>query len=679
MGTRTKLKGLVVNQQHVRNRPQSSKNLEQHQRWVPLAFWGALIVAGCSGATAVMTPAASAQPTPVAGVLAANRQINDSPAILAQATAVQLQSWTYNPVLGRLELNIRGQTQPRLFTLDNPSRIVVDLPNVKWGRPEERKTYSGRVQSVRVSQFSPTITRLVLDIDPSQPIAQRETQLLSPSPNKWAVQLLIPPQFGLTQTTSDPTPTPPTPTPPTPATAPTPSTPLTLPERSPATTVRTHILGIEPLEEGFLVRTNGPVNISTRRVFNPHRVAVDFFNTDVSQMNGPKELAVNRFGVSMLRAGQFQPTVARIALDVERTSGTWEGRYDSARGGVILTPAGSTTVPISTSNTDSSSATRTSGSTSTASTTSTTIQSVQVQGNRLVISANGFMFYRSKWDESSKTYQISVSPARLPESMADPGLVANGPIERVRFAQENSNTVSILVEPTSGVEVREPNSGQGSRRITLEFLGGSTATAPAPTPRPAPVFPPPAAPASSASSNGIVVAIDPGHGGRDPGALGVGGIREKELTLSLGIRVQQLLQQQGFKVVMTRMDDREILLQPRIDRAVAGGASILVSIHGNALNRSNISGVETYYLRPDSARLAQVMHRSIIAGTGAVDRNIRRARFYMVRETPTTMPSVLLETGYLTNPTEAQRLRSAEYRERLAQAIARGIAAYFGR
>ena len=159
----------------------------------------------------------------------------------------------------------------------------------------------------------------------------------------------------------------------------------------------------------------------------------------------------------------------------------------------------------------------------------------------------------------------------------------------------------------------------------------------------------------------------------------MGGLYEKSITLTVATRVEQLLRQQGYGVVMTRRDDREIQLQPRIDTAVAGGADILVSIHVNALERSEISGLETYYLRPDSARLAQTMHRSLLAGTGAVNRNIRRARFYMVRETPTSMPSVLLEMGYLTNPAEAQRLASPAYQERLAQAIAQGVASYYGR
>ena len=583
----------------------------------------------------------------------------------AQAAPVQLQSWTYNPALGRLDLTTQGETRPRLFALDNPSRIVVDLPNVRLRQPEQQQNFTGRVQSVRVSQFTPSVARLVLDIDPEQPITQREIQLLTASPDRWAVQLLIPPQFSSSQTVST-APVAQAPATGSPPPAPTHSNP------TPSSSVRTHILGIETTEEGVFVRTSGPVNVTTRRVFNPHRVAVDFLNTDVSQMRGPREMTINQFDVSMLRAGQFQPTVARIALDVSSTSGSWEGHYDASRGGVVLTPAGTgPTTP----------AANVSG--------AATIQAVRVQGNQLSIVADGFMFYRSSWDEDSGSYRISVSPARLPESMADPGLVANGPVERVRFAQENDRTVSILVEPADGVEVRERNSGQGSRHITLELVYANVAegTSPSPprnpTPLPTPVPRPDLLLSPSRGANpaatGIVVAIDAGHGGRDPGALGVGGLYEKDVTMAISTRVEQLLRQQGFEVVMTRQDDREILLQPRIDTAVAGGADILVSIHANALGRSEISGLETYYLRPDSARLAQTLHRSLLAGTGAVDRNIRRARFYMVRETPTSMPSVLLETGYLTNPTEARRLGSAEYRERLAQAIARGIATYFGR
>ncbi|MEM8717493.1 MAG: N-acetylmuramoyl-L-alanine amidase, partial [Cyanobacteria bacterium P01_G01_bin.4] len=608
---------------------------------------------------AVIAPTAFAQ---TSQSQAPQSPVGQPQTLLAQAGPVRLQSWTYNPALGRLDFSTQGQTRPRLFALDNPSRIVIDLPNVRLDRREEQQQYSGRVRSIRLSQFSPDVARLVMDIDPEQPITQQEIQLLTASPERWAVQLLIPVQFSSTQTVSSP------PVAQAPATnSPPANTELTRTAQVEAprnnatqgSSIRTHILSIETTNDGFFVRTSGPVNVSTRRVFNPHRVAVDFLNTDISQMRSPREMTIDQFDVSMLRAGQFQPTIARIALDVSSTSGSWSGRYDAERGGVVLTPSGSTpTTPAA--NVEGAA----------------TIQAVRVQGNQLSIAADGFMFYRSSLDEDTGSYKISVSPARLPDTMADPGLVANGPVERVRFAQENSRTVSILVEPADGVEVRERNSGQGSRHITLELVYNNLATAPSqspsaqsprpyplptPVPRPDLLLSPSRGAEPTAASNGIVVALDAGHGGRDPGAVGIGGLYEKTVNFVVATRVEQLLRQQGYEVVMTRSDDREIFLQPRIDTAVNGGADILVSIHTNALERSEISGIETYYLRADSARLAQTLHRSLVAGTGAIDRNIRRARFYMVRETPTSMLSVLLEMGYLTNPTEASRLGSPEY------------------
>lgn len=484
MGTNAKLKGLVVNQPWFNNPladPCAQKASACKQRWWVHLLGG--VVAVSSSITVSIAPSvvglaapAVRAASPEASTAAKSGERLDTdlapPTTLAQAAQNTLQSWNYNPVLGRLEFSTRwGAARPSLFTLENPSRIVVDVPNVKWGKPEEKNNYAGRVQSVRVSQFNPTTTRFVLDIDPAQPISQRELQLLTASPARWAVQLLMLPRFDLPQgpiASSSSTSTP----------SPAPSPRPELPQPPPSTSVKTHILGIETIAEGVLVRTNGPVNVSTRRVFNPHRVAVDFPDTDVSQMKGPRELTINQFGVSMLRAGQFQPTVARIALDVDSTSGGWEGRYDSSLGGVILTPAGTTvtsTPSPSSSNTQSNN-TQSSG-------TNTTISSVQVQGNQLVIKANGFMFYRSNWDPSSRTYRISVSPARLPERMNDPGLAVNGPVERIRFVQENDRTVNILVEPTRGVSVREPYPGLGSKQITLEFTGDNLVAAP-PSPPP---------------------------------------------------------------------------------------------------------------------------------------------------------------------------------------------------
>ncbi|MGK7910071.1 MAG: AMIN domain-containing protein, partial [Synechococcus sp.] len=324
MGRSTKLKGLVMKRQPV-PMPQDSSPATRYRWWLLLACWG-LAIGGASASMGTGISSAVA----IAPVLARTAQTqtplsqttqssgdrslgNHSPghwsqSLIAQANPVRLQSWTYNPALGRLDLTTQGQTRPRLFALENPSRIVVDLPNVRLGQREEQQNYSGRVRSIRLSQFSPDMARLVMDIDPEQPITQREIQLLTASPERWAVQLLIPVQFGSTQTASSPPVTQaPTNSAPT-NSAPSRTAQAETPTTTPAPSVRTHILSIETTDDGFFVRTSGPVNVSTRRVFNPHRVAVDFLNTDVSQMRGPREMTIDQFDVSMLRAGQFQPT-----------------------------------------------------------------------------------------------------------------------------------------------------------------------------------------------------------------------------------------------------------------------------------------------------------------------------------------------------------------------------------
>nr|WP_279611386.1 N-acetylmuramoyl-L-alanine amidase [Thermostichus vulcanus] len=419
-------------------------------------------------------------------------------------------------------------------------------------------------------------------------------------------------------------------------------------------------MAVSPESEGFFIRTQGSPSTTVRRILDPDRVVVDFLQTSLSSALTQRAYTINRLGVSRLRIGQFEPTVARVVLDVDPSSSDWEARYDPQRGGIWIQPAGGGMQASLLPDTNASGA----------SGPLATLQSVQLQGNQLTISADGFMFYRAGWDPDSGGYRISVAPARLPQSLPDPGLPANGPVARIRFVQEDERTVSILVQPSEEFNVFEPNPGQGSRRITLQLQPLN-----APLPMAQPQVSPSPQPGQLPVGRPVIV-IDAGHGGRDPGAIGVDGIQEKHITLSISKQVQQLLQERGYGVVMTRTDDREILLQPRVDIAVQANATLLVSIHANALDRSSVHGIETYYLRPDSAELAATLHRSLVRATGAADRGVRRARFFMVRETPTGMPSVLLELGYLTNPTEGRKLSTAEYQAILSRAIADGIEAF---
>jgi N-acetylmuramoyl-L-alanine amidase len=174
-----------------------------------------------------------------------------------------------------------------------------------------------------------------------------------------------------------------------------------------------------------------------------------------------------------------------------------------------------------------------------------------------------------------------------------------------------------------------------------------------------------------------VVVIDPGHGGPDPGAIGIGGLRETDIVLDIGQQVTSLLERQGITVVLTRNGEYDLGLEPRVQMAERANATIFVSIHANAMpaNRTDISGIETYYY--DSGKqLASVIHQTILEDTGARDRRIRQARFYVIRRT--TMPAVLVEVGFVTGVEDATQLNTPAYRSRMAAAIARGILRYLG-
>jgi N-acetylmuramoyl-L-alanine amidase len=172
-----------------------------------------------------------------------------------------------------------------------------------------------------------------------------------------------------------------------------------------------------------------------------------------------------------------------------------------------------------------------------------------------------------------------------------------------------------------------------------------------------------------------VVIVDPGHGGPDPGSVGIGGLQEKGIVLDIGNQVALLLQRYGVQAFVTRNDDRDLDLEPRVQMAEQSQAAVFVSIHANAisLSRPDVSGLETYYYQ-SGQELAQTIHQSILQTTGIADRGVRTARFYVLRKT--SMPSVLVEVGFVTGQDDAMRLSNPAYRSQMADAIARGILQY---
>ena len=171
------------------------------------------------------------------------------------------------------------------------------------------------------------------------------------------------------------------------------------------------------------------------------------------------------------------------------------------------------------------------------------------------------------------------------------------------------------------------------------------------------------------------VVLDPGHGGPDPGAVGIGGLRETDVVLDVALQVAQLLQNRGVQVLLTRTSEVDVDLPPRVALANRSGADLFVSLHANALSmdRPDVNGIETFYFQGGrSYELAVSIQQQLMAvSPGTPDRGARPGRFFVIRRT--VMPSVLTEMGFVTGEIDAPRLADARFRQSLAAAVAKGI------
>ena len=231
------------------------------------------------------------------------------------------------------------------------------------------------------------------------------------------------------------------------------------------------------------------------------------------------------------------------------------------------------------------------------------------------------------------------------------------------------NQSGIVIVPPSGVSISSiPDQPQrADTRINVPPNQNPSQIPPQPQ---APVLPP------AVNTGRILVAIDPGHGGRDPGAVGIGGLQEKNVVFPVSMRVAQLLREAGVDVVMTRTNDLTLGLEPRVDIANNANATIFLSIHANAisLSRPDVNGVETYYYSENGRRLASIIHTNVQPASGLGNRGVKQARFFVLRNT--AMPAALLELGFVTGAEDVVQLRDPAWQERISQAITRGILEY---
>jgi N-acetylmuramoyl-L-alanine amidase len=180
----------------------------------------------------------------------------------------------------------------------------------------------------------------------------------------------------------------------------------------------------------------------------------------------------------------------------------------------------------------------------------------------------------------------------------------------------------------------------------------------------------PAAETGRASEN-MTVVIDAGHGGHDRGGIPGQRVAEKVMTLDVAQRLRNVLEASGYHVVMTRDSDVFVPLGTRVAIANSYRNAIFVCVHFNATNRMGASGIETYFYSRDSLPLASAIHHFVVGGAPSGNRGVRRRGYYVLRKT--NIPAVLVECGFLTNPTEAAYAQTASYRQKLAEEIAAGV------
>lgn len=282
--------------------------------------------------------------------------------------------------------------------------------------------------------------------------------------------------------------------------------------------------------------------------------------------------------------------------------------------------------------------------------------------------------------------------------------IQDGLVETVRL--ERSGTDALLRVRLAGRVDVKPSTLTDPPRLVLDFVR--------------PAEPEPADAHRSATPLRTIV-LDAGHGGHDPGAIGVTGLAEKDVVLDVTLRVARLCEERlGVKVILSRDDDRFVTLRDRTSFANRQRADLFVSIHANAHRETSQSGVETYFLsseatdnaarqvaaqengvvqlekpgaaarmdivktilwdlaqsefQVESSQLAEIVQDSITRSLKLPSRGVKQAGFYVLGGA--AMPAILIEIGFVTNPAEERKLRDGRYRDDIAHAIFAGLAEY---
>ena len=617
--------------------------------------------------------------------------------------AGQLVNWNFNASQNRFTFYTNSRVQPTAQLIPNPTRIVVDLPGTTLSGPTIRQAAGGKVKEIRIGEPDSFTTRVVIELDAGYTVDPQKVKVRGITPTQWVVELPTP---ELAPT----------------GTSPTPQGNSTGPQSSLPSSTGSQ--DVQVTASGLFVRLdkNGSNN-QLKIKSNSRKKTVDFDleGAVLPQGLAGQSLPVNQFGVNEIQFSD-QANDPRLSLALGDDGVSWNAYYSRVGGGIVLLPKqgsrsqGSTppsrseSVSVSTGSPMLERAPQ--GSATPVSSTTTVAQSQRLPNrnlatvtaiditrddSQLLIRGDRQMTARGTLNRLTGNYEIRIDRAQLAQQFKGPKLEANGPIYQLNIRQETPDTVLVIVQAGSGRRFGRLFRSGGTL-YALELIPDATAVRPisrpgqssqnsdqipiAVVPPPAnaqPSFPPNTSPLPPANLPRVpqgsrLVFIDPGHGGKDPGAIGIGGVHEKDIIMPISKYVTQYLEQQGVRVVMARTSDYFVSLQGRTDMANRAGADLFVSIHANSMGkgRPDVSGFEIYYY--GSPGLSQAIHRNVIRSVDVKDRGVRKARFYVLRNS--RMPSTLVETGFVTGYEDHAKLTNPAYQQQMAQAIARGILEY---
>ncbi len=336
----------------------------------------------------------------------------------------------------------------------------------------------------------------------------------------------------------------------------------------------------------------------------------------------------------------------------------------------------------------------------------------------LQLQLSGSIRARSSMLDNPRRLVVDLPATRKSVRLAVPAVRA--PLESIRVGVQKDGSLRVVVGLAAGAQASLAPAGPRATLLSINVRGqGSAVGAEVPRARSGPVT---AAHAPAEVGRDVVVAIDAGHGGEDPGASGKGGTQEKHVTLAIARRLlQRLGSEPGVRAVLTRDGDRFVPLRDRADRARRAGADLFVSIHADAVRDRGIDGASVYVLseRGASSEAARILADrenaadlrgvplagrpgvlasvlvdlsqsaalgssveaagnvlSALDAVGAIrKREVQYAGFAVLKSPD--MPSMLVETAYISNPSEEAKLRDTTYQARLADAIAGGVLKYF--